>query len=201
MSERVREPVVITLLHILGCLDRPTSGAYVLEGNDVSSLSENALAEVRNKHIGFVFQSFHLLPRMTAVENVELPLLYASTPKPRERALAALSRVGLADRAGHIPSELSGGQKQRVAIARALVTEPSILLADEPTGALDSEGGLEVLELFRRLHAAGQTVLLVTHDRDVADAAERTLMMSDGRLPDDRDLRAAGASVTVAERP
>ena len=169
-----------SLLHILGCLDRPTSGAYVLEGNDVARLSEDALAEVRNKHIGFVFQSFHLLPRMSAVENVELPLLYAGTDKPRDRALAALERVGLADRATHVPSELSGGQKQRVAIARALVTEPSILLADEPTGALDSKTGRDVLALLGRLNAEGTTLIMVTHDLSIARSMRRAIAMRDG---------------------
>lgn len=174
-----------SLLHILGCLDRPTSGAYVLEGNDVAVLSEDALAEVRNRHIGFVFQSFHLLPRMSAVENVELPLLYAGAEKTRERALAALERVGLADRAGHIPSELSGGQKQRVAIARALVTEPSILLADEPTGALDSKTGKDVLALLSRLNAEGTTLIMVTHDLAIARAMRRAIAIRDGRVEAD----------------
>jgi len=174
-----------TLLHVLGCLDRPTSGRYVLEGRDVAELDEDDLAEVRNRHIGFVFQSFNLLPRMSAVENVELPLLYAGTPGPREKALHALERVGLADRARHMPPELSGGQRQRVAIARALVTTPSILLGDEPTGALDSRTGREVLELLQALNAEGATLILVTHDLAVARKMGRALQMRDGRIQAD----------------
>jgi putative ABC transport system ATP-binding protein len=154
-----------TLLHILGCLDRPTRGRYLLEGRDVSHLSADDRARVRNRHIGFVFQGFNLLPRMNAVENVELPLLYGTAANTRERAMHALERVGLAERANHRPNELSGGQKQRVAIARALVTEPSIVLADEPTGALDSVTSGEVLELMDRLHAEGTTLILGNRSR------------------------------------
>ncbi|MBX3250566.1 MAG: ABC transporter ATP-binding protein [Myxococcales bacterium] len=174
-----------TLLHILGCLDRPTSGRYLLEGEDVAQLGEDARARVRNRHIGFVFQSFNLLPRMDAAENVELPLLYAGVKRSRERAMHALERVGLADRAHHRPNELSGGQKQRVAIARALVTEPSMLLGDEPTGALDSHTSREVLELLERLHGEGTTIVLVTHDLQVAGRMERAIRMHDGGIAAD----------------
>ncbi len=171
-----------SLLHMLGCLDRPTSGTYRISGRDVRELDEDELASVRNRHIGFIFQSFNLLPRLTAAENVELPLLYAGVPGAKERALAALDRVGLAERARHMPNELSGGQRQRVAIARALVTEPSILLGDEPTGALDSRTGAEVLGLLHELHAEGRTVILVTHDLGVARTMVRALRMRDGRI-------------------
>ena len=174
-----------SLLHILGCLDRPTLGHYYLEDRDVSQLSEDQRARVRNKHIGFVFQAFNLLPRMSALENVELPLLYGSMTNTKERALHALERVGLAERAGHRPNELSGGQKQRVAIARALVTEPSIILADEPTGALDSVTSREVLELMDRLHAEGTTLILVTHDLNVARRVPRVIRMHDGHIVGD----------------
>ena len=182
-----------TLLHLLGCLDRPTSGRYVLEGTDVATLDEDALARVRNRHIGFVFQSFHLLPRMSAVENVELPLLYGGEPNPRERAFEALRRVGLADRSKHLPNELSGGQKQRVAIARALVTRPSILLGDEPTGALDSRTGHEVLELLHELNLEGTTLIVVTHDLAVARTLSRAIQMRDGHIEAD------GPSATVVD--
>jgi putative ABC transport system ATP-binding protein len=171
-----------TLLNILGCLDRPTSGAYLLEGRDVGSLRETELARVRNQHIGFVFQSFNLLPRMSAVENVELPLLYAGAPDPRARASEALARVGLADRARHLPNELSGGQRQRVAIARALVTRPAVLLCDEPTGALDSRTGREVLELLRDLTHEGTTLIGVTHDLAIARTLGRAIAMRDGHV-------------------
>ncbi|MCC7541672.1 MAG: ABC transporter ATP-binding protein [Deltaproteobacteria bacterium] len=171
-----------TLLHILGCLDRPTKGTYRLGGRNVAELDDDELARLRNQHIGFVFQSFNLLPRMSAVENVELPLLYAGTKRAREKAFAALERVGLADRATHMPNELSGGQKQRVAIARAIVTGPSIILCDEPTGALDSKTGREVLALLGRLHADGATLLMVTHDLKVARSLQRALHMKDGLI-------------------
>lgn len=174
-----------TLLHLLGCLDRPTGGSYLLEGQNVARLSEDRLAGIRNRHIGFIFQSFNLLPRMSAAENVELPLLYAGVTQSRERAMAALERVGLADRAHHRPSELSGGQNQRVAIARALVTEPSILLGDEPTGALDSRTSREVLDLLQALHEEGMTVILVTHDLAVARRMKRVLWMRDGEILQD----------------
>ncbi len=171
-----------SLLNILGCLDRPTHGSYLLEGRDVASLGEDELARVRNRHIGFVFQTFTLLPRMSARENVELPLLYAGTRSTRERAEEALERVGLADRAHHTPNELSGGQRQRVAIARALVTRPSILLCDEPTGALDSRTGREVLELLRELNDEGTTLLVVTHDLAVARVLGRAIALRDGHV-------------------
>ncbi len=171
-----------TLMHVVGCLDRPTSGRYFLEGRDVAGLNEDERARVRNRHVGFVFQSFNLLPRMDALENVELPLLYGAHDRTRDRALRALERVGLADRAHHRPSELSGGQKQRVAIARALVTEPSIVLGDEPTGALDSRTSREVIELLQRLNDEGTTVVLVTHDLSVARSQRRVLRMRDGKI-------------------
>jgi putative ABC transport system ATP-binding protein len=174
-----------TLLQILGCLDRPTSGTYRLAGREVGGLDEDELAAVRNRHVGFVFQAFHLLPKLTAVENVELPLLYAEDPSPRARALAALERVGLADRAHHLPSELSGGQRQRTAIARALVTGPSLLLCDEPTGALDSKTSREVLALLGQLHHEGATLVMVTHDLSIARTLDRALWMKDGRIHDD----------------
>lgn len=182
-----------SLLHILGCLDRPTHGRYLLEGRDVSRLSEDERARVRNRHIGFVFQAFNLLPRMSALENVELPLLYAATTNTREKAMHALDRVGLADRADHRPNELSGGQKQRVAIARALVTEPSIVLGDEPTGALDSVTSGEVLDLMDRLHAEGTTLILVTHDLNVARRVPRVIRMHDGHIVGD------GASAQIVD--
>jgi putative ABC transport system ATP-binding protein len=171
-----------TLLNILGCLDRPSEGVYRLEGRDVAELDDDELASIRNRHIGFVFQSFNLLPRMTAAENVELPLLYGSVKHSRERAREALARVGLAPREKHLPSELSGGQRQRVAIARALVTRPSILLCDEPTGALDSRTGKDVLELLHSLNAEGTTLLMVTHDLGVARSLARAIHMRDGRI-------------------
>lgn len=174
-----------TLLHILGCLDRPTSGEYRIEGRDMQDLDEDELARVRNRHIGFVFQSFNLLPRLTAEENVELPLLYGRSENAKERALIALGRVGLADRAHHLPNELSGGQKQRVAIARALVTEPSILLGDEPTGALDSRTSADVLGLLDELHREGRTLVIVTHDLNVARQMQRTIRLHDGKIADD----------------
>lgn len=171
-----------SLLNILGCLDRPTDGTYKLGGRDVAELDDDELARLRNRHIGFVFQSFNLLPRMTAVENVELPLLYASTKNSRALAREALARVGLASRETHIPSELSGGQKQRVAIARALVTNPSMLLCDEPTGALDSKTGKDVLDLLLSLNRDGTTLLMVTHDLGVARSLSRAIQMRDGQI-------------------
>ena len=171
-----------TLMHLLGCLDRPTAGSYALEGKDVARLRDDELARLRNRHIGFVFQTFNLLARQTALENVELPLLYAQGGKTKERALAALERVGLGDRAHHRPSELSGGQKQRVAIARAVVTAPSILLCDEPTGALDTTTGEEILDLLAELNREGTTLLVVTHDPGVARRQDRAIRILDGRI-------------------
>lgn len=177
-----------TLLNILGCLDTPTSGVYRINGRDVASLDEDGLAHVRNREIGFVFQNFQLLPRATALDNVAHPLLYRPMrpPERRERARHALERVGLADRASHLPSQLSGGQRQRVAIARALCGEPSILLADEPTGNLDSRTGESILCLFDQLLAEGHTLLMVTHEASVAERYQRVLRMADGRLAPDR---------------
>jgi putative ABC transport system ATP-binding protein len=176
-----------TLMHLLGCLDTPTAGRYRLEGQDVSTLSDEARSCVRNTRIGFVFQSFNLLPRLDALENVTLPLLYRGRVKnTHRRATEALERVGLADRARHRPMELSGGERQRVAIARALVVEPSIILADEPTGNLDSATGDEVIKLLTGLHAEGRTILVVTHDAQVAACARRTLYMRDGQIVNGR---------------
>jgi putative ABC transport system ATP-binding protein len=174
-----------TLMHILGCLDTPTSGAYWFGGEDVSTLNDNQLARVRNKRIGFVFQQFHLLPRMNAVANVELPLLYRSSTHRREAAMTALKQVGLADRVSHRPNQLSGGQQQRVAIARALVTDPDIVLADEPTGNLDSHSQHEILGLFQQLNDQGRTVILITHEPDVAAVAKRTVHVRDGQILDE----------------
>jgi putative ABC transport system ATP-binding protein len=173
-----------TLMHILGCLDVPTAGSYHLAGTDVSGMSEMELAQVRNKRIGFVFQQFNLLPSMTALRNVELPLCYAGVGRAdrQARALAALGRVGLADRVEHRPGELSGGQQQRVAVARSLVTDPALLLADEPTGNLDSRSTEDLLSLFGELHAAGRTIVLITHETTVAGAADRVVRIRDGRL-------------------
>ena len=173
-----------TFMNLLGCLDRPTAGEYVLDGERVAGLSPDDLARIRNARIGFVFQQFNLLPRTTALENVELPLLYAghTARERRARARARLAAVGLADREAHHPSQLSGGQQQRVAIARALVNEPQILLADEPTGNLDSKSEREVMDIFHDLHKAGLTVILVTHNQEIADHAERTIRIRDGLI-------------------
>ncbi|MDO5699482.1 MAG: ABC transporter ATP-binding protein [Dermatophilus congolensis] len=173
-----------TLMHIMGCLDSPTSGRYRLAGADVDTLSESDLARIRNSAVGFVFQQFNLLPTMTAAGNVELPLVYAGVPRARRRALAlsALDRVGLSGRVDHRPGELSGGQQQRVSIARALVTDPAIILADEPTGNLDSSATADVLDLFEALHADGRTLVVITHDDEVAARAQRQAVMTDGRL-------------------
>ncbi len=176
-----------TLMNLIGCLDTPTAGEYWLNSQKVSELDDDELARIRNKEIGFVFQTFNLLPRATALHNVELPLIYAGVPAKRrhEQANAALERVGLADRVQHRPNELSGGQRQRVAIARALVNNPSILLADEPTGNLDSSTSAEIMEVFEGLHAAGQTILLITHERDIAAHASRQIHLLDGRVEKD----------------
>jgi putative ABC transport system ATP-binding protein len=181
-----------TLMHILGCLDGPTTGTYALAGTDVSDMSEAELAQVRNQRIGFVFQQFNLLPLQSAARNVELPLSYAGVARDvrRRRAVAALERVGLGDRVEHRPNELSGGQQQRVAVARALVTDPALILADEPTGNLDSRSTADVLDLLDELHAAGRTIVLITHEPDVAARASRRLSIRDGLLVD----RSAGGS-------
>jgi putative ABC transport system ATP-binding protein len=173
-----------TLLNIVGTLDRPTAGQYILDGQDVAVLGDRELAQFRNRKIGFVFQAFNLLPRYSALRNVELPMLYGGVPRAerRRRAEAALDRVGLADRMHHQPNELSGGQQQRVSIARALVQEPVMLLADEPTGALDSETTLQIMDLFSALHRAGMTVIVVTHEPSVAEYAHRVLRVRDGRI-------------------
>ncbi len=176
-----------TLMSILGCLDVPTSGSYSLDGIAVENLDDSELAEIRGRKIGFVFQQFNLLSRTTALENVMLPLTYAGVrgTEKQERALKVLERVGLGERTDHTPSELSGGQQQRVAIARALVNDPAILLADEPTGALDSKTGVEIMDLFQRLHDEGQTVILVTHDPYIARHTDRIIMLSDGKIHSD----------------
>jgi putative ABC transport system ATP-binding protein len=176
-----------TFMNVMGCLDWATAGHYALNGNEVSGLDEAALARIRNREIGFVFQSFNLLPRSSALENVSLPLAYArvSRKERRERAAEALSRVGLGERMDHLPNQLSGGQRQRVAIARALVTRPALLLADEPTGALDTRTSEEVMALFAELHGKGQTVVLVTHEPDIAEHAQRVVFLRDGVIERD----------------
>lgn len=176
-----------TLMNIIGCLDSPTDGKYILNENDVSHLSENELAEIRNKEIGFVFQTFNLLPRSSALENVELPLIYAGMAKKerKERAMEALEKVELSDRSDHKPNELSGGQRQRVAIARALVNDPSIILADEPTGNLDSKTSYGIMDLFNNLHEKGNTIIMVTHEEDIAEYAHRVVRLIDGLIESD----------------
>ena len=180
-----------TMMNLLGCLDTPTGGEYWLNGQEASRLSDDQLAHVRNREIGFVFQTFNLLPRATALHNVELPLVYAGVPAKarREQAAHALTQVGLAERMDHRPNELSGGQRQRVAIARALVNQPSILLADEPTGNLDSVTSEEIMRVFGELHAGGQTVLMVTHEPDIAACAARVVTLRDGHIESDRSTR------------
>jgi putative ABC transport system ATP-binding protein len=173
-----------TLMHVLGCLDSPTSGTYRLAGQDVSAMSEEELADVRNRRIGFVFQQFHLLSALSAWRNVELPLIYAGIRDRTARAHRALEQVGLSDRMKHLPSQLSGGQQQRVCIARALVADPMILVADEPTGALDSVTGREIIKLLIALHEAGRTVVLITHEKEEARVADRVIHLRDGRLID-----------------
>ena len=187
-----------TLMNLIGCLDTPTKGSYLLNGKQVSQMNDNELARIRNEEIGFVFQTFNLLPRASALQNVELPLVYAGVPsKDRQaRARAALEKVELSARMTHRPNELSGGQRQRVAIARALVNNPSILLADEPTGNLDSKTGAEIMALFARLHEAGNTIILVTHEADIAAFAHRTIHLRDGQVEKD----VAGSEATPASR-
>jgi putative ABC transport system ATP-binding protein len=177
-----------TLMNILGCLDTPTSGHYYFKNVDVSTLDDDALSAMRNKEIGFIFQNFNLLPRLNALQNVELPLIYSGTPghERKERALKALGRVSLSDRIEHKPSELSGGQRQRVAIARALVTNPGILLADEPTGALDSKTGEDIMRLFYELHQEGNTIILITHEQEIANYAKRNIYIKDGKIHSDQ---------------
>jgi putative ABC transport system ATP-binding protein len=182
-----------TLMNIIGCLDVPTSGSYSLEGQSVARVNESQLAEIRNRRIGFVFQTFNLIPRADILHNVELPLIYAGVPRAerRARAATALEKVGLADRVRHRPNELSGGQRQRVAIARALVHNPSIILADEPTGNLDTKTGDGIMAMLDGLHAAGQTIILVTHEEYIAEHAQRTVRLRDGRIESDVVTRAA----------
>jgi len=185
-----------TLMNILGCLDTPTSGLYVLNSQDVSRMTDDALADVRNIEIGFVFQQFNLLPRLTAVENVALPLVYAGVPRKErlERAMAVLEKVSLADRSHHRPNELSGGQSQRVAIARALINNPSLILADEPTGNLDTKTSGEIMDIFTAIQAAGNTVVLVTHEEDIANYAYRVVRLRDGVIESDRQRAAAAVT-------
>jgi putative ABC transport system ATP-binding protein len=189
-----------TLMNTLGCLDRPTSGAYFLLGQDVARLDRDELAGIRLRTIGFVFQGFNLLARTSALENVELPLLYSGTPsvERRDRAMAALAQVGLAERYDHTPAQLSGGQQQRVAIARALVNRPTLLLADEPTGNLDSKTSLEVMALLQELNAGGLTILVVTHEPDIAEFAKRRIVVKDGRIRTDELLKQSSAAAAVA---
>lgn len=189
-----------TLMNIIGCLDTPTSGSYVLNNNDVSDLTENELAEIRNKEIGFVFQTFNLLPRATSLENVALPLVYAGLSKSdrEEKAMMALEGVGLGDRYSHKPNELSGGQRQRVAIARALVNDPSIILADEPTGNLDSKTSYSIMDLFRELHEKGNTIIMVTHEEDIAEYSHRIVRLRDGLVETDKVNENVRQTVPVA---
>jgi len=177
-----------TLMNILGCLDTASSGHYYFNHVDVNTLDDDALSTMRNKEIGFIFQNFNLLPRLNAIQNVELPLIYAGTPaaERKKRALKALDRVGLSNRVDHKPAELSGGQKQRVAVARALVTTPGILLADEPTGALDSKTGVEIMRLFEELHTEGNTIILITHEQEIANYAHRNIYLKDGMIHSDK---------------
>ncbi|MBQ9202202.1 MAG: ABC transporter ATP-binding protein [Bacteroidales bacterium] len=189
-----------TLMNILGCLDTPSSGIYKFRGRRVSDLNDDELSRMRNKEIGFIFQNFNLLPKMTSLQNVELPLMYAGVPRSerRERAIEALEKVSLADRMDHKPSELSGGQRQRVAIARALVTKPGILLADEPTGALDSKTGVEIMALFDELHREGNTLIVITHEREVAEYSRRIIFIKDGKISsDEKNIRKADADQAI----
>jgi putative ABC transport system ATP-binding protein len=174
-----------TLLNVIGCLDRPTSGSYLLDGIDVSRLNDNKLAEMRNKQLGFVFQEYNLLSRASALSNVELPLIYSGSRQKHKRAMEALERVGLAARAKHKPTELSGGEQQRVAIARALINNPALILADEPTGNLDSVAGAEIISIFQQLHREGITVIMITHEMDIATKAQRIIRLMDGGIISD----------------
>ncbi|OUM97729.1 MAG: macrolide ABC transporter ATP-binding protein [Paenibacillaceae bacterium ZCTH02-B3] len=179
-----------TLMNVMGCLDTPTSGKYLLDGADVTRLSDNRLAEIRNRKIGFIFQNFQLLPRLTALQNVELPLIYRGVParERREKAVETLRRVGLGERLHHLPGQLSGGQQQRVAIARALVGDPPLLLADEPTGALDTKTSRDLLDLLQRLNEEGRTIVLITHDPEVAARAKRIVRITDGTMAEERGM-------------
>jgi putative ABC transport system ATP-binding protein len=193
-----------TLMNLIGCLDTPTDGSYVLNGREVAKMTDDELAAIRNQEIGFVFQTFNLLPRTSALQQVELPLVYSGVPRKerRERAKAALASVGLTERSHHHPSELSGGQRQRVAVARALVNDPSILLADEPTGNLDSQTGGEIMALFDELNRKGNTIVLVTHEEDIASHARRIVRLLDGKIRDDKpNDRRVVASATTAATP
>ena len=183
-----------TLMNLIGCLDVPTSGDMELDGKDLKDLSDDALADIRNRHIGFVFQSFHLLPKMTALDNVALPLLYAGVPQKerRKRAEEALKAVGLEERMGFLPNQLSGGQCQRVAIARAMVTKPALLLADEPTGALDTKAGNQIMEIFRNLSREGMTIIMITHEQSIADCADKIYYILDGELDTGREKGGTG---------
>jgi putative ABC transport system ATP-binding protein len=187
-----------TCMNIIGCLDVPTSGTYLLDGRDVGQMDKNRLAEIRNEMLGFIFQQYNLLPKLTLLENVEVPMMYAGVPKGerRKRAQAALEQVGLGDKLAHKPSQLSGGQQQRVSIARALVGRPAVILADEPTGALDSKTGREVLAMLQDVHRAGNTVVLITHDNSIAVQAQRIIRLEDGRVVYDGDAHAPEAVVT-----
>ena len=187
-----------TCMNIIGCLDVPTSGTYLLDGNDVGTLDKNHLAEIRNKMLGFIFQQYNLLPKLTVLENVEVPLMYAGVPKParRQRAIEALEVVGLASKLKNMPNQLSGGQQQRVSIARALAGNPAVILADEPTGALDSRTSREVLGMLQNLHSQGHTVVLITHDNSIAVTAQRIIRLEDGQVVYDGDAHAPEAVVT-----
>jgi putative ABC transport system ATP-binding protein len=191
-----------TLMNLIGCLDTPTAGSYLLNGSEVARMTDDDLAAIRNREIGFVFQTFNLLPRTTAIAQVELPLVYSGVPKRERhrRAIAALEAVGLSDRMTHQPSELSGGQRQRVAVARALINRPSLILADEPTGNLDSKTGADIMALFDTLNRRGNTIVLVTHEEDVAEHARRIVRILDGRVVDDRTSAKARAAVPAGTR-